>query len=49
MFAFVRYIDDNDVQGIIEQIYCCEELKIRTTADAIFNLLNVQIEKNGLS
>jgi len=45
MMVFIRYIDDNDVQGIKEQIYCYKELYTRTTADAIFNLLNEQIEK----
>ena len=49
MMVFIRYIDDNDVQGIKEQIYCCKELKTRTTAEAIFDLLNEQIEKNCLS
>ena len=49
IMVFVGYIDDNDVQVIKKQIYCYKELKTKTTADAIFNLLNEQIEKNGLS
>jgi len=49
LIVFIRYIDDNNVQGIQEQIYCCKEVNTRTTAEAIFNLLNVQIETNGLS
>jgi hypothetical protein len=47
--VFVRYIEDEYKKGIREQIYCCKEFDPKTTWEEIFNLLNEQILKHGLS
>jgi hypothetical protein len=49
LMVFVRYIDDEYEKGIREQIYCCKEFDTKTTGEEIFNLLNEQILKHGLS
>ncbi|KYO43319.1 SCAN domain-containing protein 3-like [Alligator mississippiensis] len=49
LMMFVRYIDDEDEQGIQEQIYGCKELDTKRTGEDIFKILNEHIVKNGLS
>jgi hypothetical protein len=46
---FVRYIDYEYEKEIREQIYCCKEFDTKTTGEEIFNLLNEQILKHGIS
>jgi hypothetical protein len=47
--VFVRYTDNEYKKEIREQLYCCKEFDPKTTGEEIFNLLNEQILKHGLS
>jgi hypothetical protein len=49
LMVFIRYSDDEYEKGIREQIYYCKEFDTSTTGEEIFNLLNEQILKHGLS